>query len=145
MGSIDDNGSGGSYAYRTSKAALNIVNKSMSVDLAHRRITSVLLHPGRHAWMGDAVLVCRGALVYRTYFTHDVVALVYRTYFTHDVSGADPYPYVHPRRRLCTDWHDQRQRVDQREGELCLWWPRPPPTTLLCFAVDQGVLGRIPM
>lgn len=44
MGSVDDNGSGGAYAYRASKAALNIVNKSLSLDL--RNITSVLLHPG---------------------------------------------------------------------------------------------------
>jgi NAD(P)-dependent dehydrogenase (short-subunit alcohol dehydrogenase family) len=36
----------GGYAYRASKAALNIVNKSMSIDLAGRGITAVLLHPG---------------------------------------------------------------------------------------------------
>lgn len=46
MGSIDDNGSGGSYAYRASKAALNIINKSFSIDLAKENIRSVLLHPG---------------------------------------------------------------------------------------------------
>eukprot|EP01025_Chloroclados_australasicus_P047997 TRINITY_DN5426_c0_g2_i1.p1 TRINITY_DN5426_c0_g2~~TRINITY_DN5426_c0_g2_i1.p1 ORF type:complete len:236 (+),score=22.76 TRINITY_DN5426_c0_g2_i1:52-759(+) len=46
MGSIDDNGSGGSYTYRASKSALNIINKSMSIDLAEYGITSVLLHPG---------------------------------------------------------------------------------------------------
>eukprot|EP00887_Chlorella_sp_A99_P002829 scaffold6.g2829.t1 len=46
MGSIDDNGSGGSYAYRASKAALNIVSKSLSIDLSRQGITSVLLHPG---------------------------------------------------------------------------------------------------
>ena len=32
MGSIADNGSGGIYAYRTSKAALNMVAKGMSCD-----------------------------------------------------------------------------------------------------------------
>lgn len=46
MGSVDDNGSGGSYAYRASKAALNIVNKSLSVDLAPHNVTCTLLHPG---------------------------------------------------------------------------------------------------
>lgn len=46
VGSVDDNGSGGSYAYRASKSALNNVNKSMSIDLAHENIISTLLHPG---------------------------------------------------------------------------------------------------
>lgn len=46
VGSVDDNGSGGSYAYRASKSALNNVNKSMSIDLAGQNIMSTLLHPG---------------------------------------------------------------------------------------------------
>lgn len=46
MGSIGDNGSGGSYAYRSSKAALNMANKSLSIDLRDRGITAVVLHPG---------------------------------------------------------------------------------------------------
>jgi len=46
MASMSDNTSGGSYIYRSSKAALNAVVKSMSVDLAPRQITCVLLHPG---------------------------------------------------------------------------------------------------
>jgi len=46
MGSIDDNSSGGSYAYRMSKAALNMASKSLSVDLAGRGIISVVVHPG---------------------------------------------------------------------------------------------------
>jgi len=46
VGSVDDNGSGGSYAYRASKSALNNVNKSMSIDLAEQNVTSTLLHPG---------------------------------------------------------------------------------------------------
>ena len=45
VGSIDDNGSGGSYAYRASKSALNNVAKSLSIDLAGIA-TVVLLHPG---------------------------------------------------------------------------------------------------
>lgn len=46
MGSIEDNTSGGSYAYRSSKAAVNIVVKSLSIDLAPRGITCVVMHPG---------------------------------------------------------------------------------------------------
>lgn len=46
MGSIDDNGSGGSYSYRSSKAALNMISKSLSVDLAPSKIIILALHPG---------------------------------------------------------------------------------------------------
>ncbi len=46
MGSIDDNTSGGSYAYRMSKAALNMMNRSLSHDLAGRGFTCLVLHPG---------------------------------------------------------------------------------------------------
>ncbi len=46
MGSIADNGSGGAYAYRLSKAALNMVGKSIANDLRGRGIISVLVHPG---------------------------------------------------------------------------------------------------
>lgn len=46
MGSIEDNGSGGSYAYRASKAALNMVNRSLAVDLRDDGIIAVVLHPG---------------------------------------------------------------------------------------------------
>jgi len=46
MGSIADNASGGSYPYRSSKAAVNMVVKSLSRDLAARGIACVLLHPG---------------------------------------------------------------------------------------------------
>lgn len=46
MGSMADNGSGGSYGYRASKAAVNAVGKSLSVDLAPRGIAVLLLHPG---------------------------------------------------------------------------------------------------
>ena len=46
MGSIADNTSGGRYAYRSSKAAVNSVMKSLSVDLAPRGITCVVLNPG---------------------------------------------------------------------------------------------------
>jgi NAD(P)-dependent dehydrogenase (short-subunit alcohol dehydrogenase family) len=46
MGSIANNTSGGSYAYRSSKAGLNMVSKGLSVDLAPRGITVVAFHPG---------------------------------------------------------------------------------------------------
>ena len=46
MGSMADNGSGGSYIYRSSKAALNAVVKSMSIDLRPQGIKAVALHPG---------------------------------------------------------------------------------------------------
>jgi NAD(P)-dependent dehydrogenase (short-subunit alcohol dehydrogenase family) len=46
MGSLADNTSGGSYVYRSSKAALNMVNKSAAHDLARKGISVVLLHPG---------------------------------------------------------------------------------------------------
>ena len=46
MGSIDDNGSGGYYGYRMSKAALNMAAKSLALDLRPEGITVVILHPG---------------------------------------------------------------------------------------------------
>jgi len=46
MGSISDNGSGGSYLYRSSKAALNAIVKSLSIDLKKRGLKAVILHPG---------------------------------------------------------------------------------------------------
>ena len=45
-GSIGDNGSGGHYAYRCSKTALNMAAKSLSVDFAPRGIVTAVLHPG---------------------------------------------------------------------------------------------------
>ncbi|HUI21754.1 MAG TPA: SDR family oxidoreductase [Methylocella sp.] len=46
MGSLADNRSGGSIAYRSSKAALNMVMRSAAIDLAPRGISCVLIHPG---------------------------------------------------------------------------------------------------
>ena len=45
VGSIDDNGSGGAYAYRSSKSALNNIAKSLSIDLSGEASVT-LLHPG---------------------------------------------------------------------------------------------------
>jgi NAD(P)-dependent dehydrogenase (short-subunit alcohol dehydrogenase family) len=46
MGSIADNDSGGSYAYRMSKAAVNAAGKSLSIDLKPKGIAVAILHPG---------------------------------------------------------------------------------------------------
>jgi NAD(P)-dependent dehydrogenase (short-subunit alcohol dehydrogenase family) len=46
MGSIADNTSGGHYAYRSSKAALNAAVRSLAIDVAPRGVTALLLHPG---------------------------------------------------------------------------------------------------
>ena len=46
MGSLADNTSGGSYAYRSSKAAVNMVVRSLALDLAPRGITCIVMNPG---------------------------------------------------------------------------------------------------
>lgn len=46
MGSIADNGSGGYYAYRMSKAALNMMSRSLAVDLRGEGILSCVINPG---------------------------------------------------------------------------------------------------
>jgi NAD(P)-dependent dehydrogenase (short-subunit alcohol dehydrogenase family) len=46
MGSIDDNTSGGSYMYRSTKTAVNMVMKSLSIDLQPAGIAVATLHPG---------------------------------------------------------------------------------------------------
>jgi len=59
MGSIVDNQRGGSYIYRSSKAAVNMVIKSLAIDLQPRGIIAVLLHPG---WV-QTDMGGRGALI----------------------------------------------------------------------------------
>ncbi|GLP95226.1 SDR family oxidoreductase [Paraferrimonas sedimenticola] len=46
MGSMGDNNSGGAYAYRASKAAVNAVSLSLAKDLVDDDVTVVVLHPG---------------------------------------------------------------------------------------------------
>ncbi|HXS28927.1 MAG TPA: SDR family oxidoreductase [Steroidobacteraceae bacterium] len=46
LASIGDNTSGGWIAYRSSKAAVNMVMRSLAVGLASRRITCVVVSPG---------------------------------------------------------------------------------------------------
>ena len=46
MGSMADNSSGGEYIYRSTKTALNMVVKSLSLDLQPFNIAVAALHPG---------------------------------------------------------------------------------------------------
>ena len=46
VGSIEDNGSGGNYGYRASKAAVNMVGMNLKHELLPRGIAVALLHPG---------------------------------------------------------------------------------------------------
>ena len=46
VGSIADNSSGGNYAYRVSKTAVNMVGANLTHDLRIDGISVVLLHPG---------------------------------------------------------------------------------------------------
>ena len=46
MGSLADNSSGGYIAYRTSKAALNMLMRSAAIDLQPRGVSCVLVNPG---------------------------------------------------------------------------------------------------
>jgi len=46
MGSIEDNSSGGYYAYRMSKAALNMASKNLNHELGVMGVTVLTFHPG---------------------------------------------------------------------------------------------------
>ena len=46
VGSLGDNGSGGMYAYRVSKAGANMVALNLHHDLSKRGVSVVALHPG---------------------------------------------------------------------------------------------------
>jgi NAD(P)-dependent dehydrogenase (short-subunit alcohol dehydrogenase family) len=46
MGSIADNTSGGYYAYRMSKVALNMMSRSLACDLSEEGISSYVINPG---------------------------------------------------------------------------------------------------
>lgn len=46
VGSIADNSTGGMYSYRSSKTAVNMLFKNLSIDLKDRNIPVILLHPG---------------------------------------------------------------------------------------------------
>lgn len=46
LGSITENEAGGMYAYRASKAAINMGNRSLAADWRDDNITCLVLHPG---------------------------------------------------------------------------------------------------
>jgi NAD(P)-dependent dehydrogenase (short-subunit alcohol dehydrogenase family) len=46
MGSISDNGSGGSWSYRISKTALNMAVRNMAHELANEGFICLAIHPG---------------------------------------------------------------------------------------------------
>lgn len=46
VGSLGDNGSGGMYAYRISKAGANMAGLNLHHDLAPRGVSVLMLHPG---------------------------------------------------------------------------------------------------
>ncbi len=46
MGSIGETNQGQHYLYRSSKAALNMVIKTLALDVRDRGVTAVVLHPG---------------------------------------------------------------------------------------------------
>lgn len=52
MGSVGDNGSGGAYSYRMSKAALNMGLQTLAIEWRARRIAVAALHPG---WVKTAM------------------------------------------------------------------------------------------
>ncbi|XP_060578594.1 C-signal-like isoform X1 [Ruditapes philippinarum] len=46
VASITENDTGGAYSYRTSKAALNMITKNLSIDLKKDGILAAAIHPG---------------------------------------------------------------------------------------------------
>ena len=56
-GSIADNTGGGYYAYRSSKAALNMIGKSIAVDLKEKGVLVAMLHPGMVATPGSGATI----------------------------------------------------------------------------------------
>ncbi|MEZ2126964.1 MULTISPECIES: SDR family oxidoreductase [unclassified Sinorhizobium] len=64
MGSISLNNSGRSYAYRSSKAGLNMIMKSLAIDLAPRQICILGIHPGKVASFGANGLSAAASVEY---------------------------------------------------------------------------------
>ena len=62
-GSIGDNGSGGNYGYRMSKAAVNMAGANLAIELKPKGIAVALLHPGMvRTGMGSAPAAIEPAL-----------------------------------------------------------------------------------
>jgi NAD(P)-dependent dehydrogenase (short-subunit alcohol dehydrogenase family) len=57
VGSIADNTGGGFYGYRGSKAALNMIGKSMAVDLKEKGVLVAMVHPGMVATPGSGAKI----------------------------------------------------------------------------------------
>jgi NAD(P)-dependent dehydrogenase (short-subunit alcohol dehydrogenase family) len=92
MGSIADNGSGGYYGYRMSKAAVNMAGASLARDLSDRGIAVLLLHPGMVATAmtgGHGVAPSEAAanLIARI----DVLGIAQTGTFHH--AGGEPLPW----------------------------------------------------
>lgn len=66
LGSVALNTTGGLYCYRSSKAALNAVMKSMAIDIGRRGVLAVALHPG---WVRTDMGGSRGEIDVRTSVT----------------------------------------------------------------------------
>jgi NAD(P)-dependent dehydrogenase (short-subunit alcohol dehydrogenase family) len=90
MGSMADNSYGNSYIYRSSKAALNAVVKSLSIDLKEQGIITVALHPG---WvktdMGgpDAEITTRESV--ELLFSHLLILTIEDSGRFIDIDGSD--------------------------------------------------------
>jgi NAD(P)-dependent dehydrogenase (short-subunit alcohol dehydrogenase family) len=81
MGSVASNTSGGGYAYRASKAALNAVVKSFSIDVP--KVLFLMMHPGRVEtglveWKEEGAMSVEDSLV-------DCIKVIERA--TQDMSG----------------------------------------------------------
>jgi NAD(P)-dependent dehydrogenase (short-subunit alcohol dehydrogenase family) len=62
MGSITLNNTGRSFAYRSSKAGLNMIMKSMAIDLGPRQICVIGLHPGKVVGTDEAGLLAKASV-----------------------------------------------------------------------------------
>lgn len=70
MGSIGLNNTGRSYAYRSSKAGLNMVMKSLAIDLARQDICVLGLHPGNVANNGRGLTMTESVERMREVIAH---------------------------------------------------------------------------
>ena len=58
VGSIDDNGSGGNWGYRSSKTAVNMIGTNLMHELKPRGVAVALLHPGSRCYRYDEPARC---------------------------------------------------------------------------------------
>lgn len=105
MGSIADNSSGGSYAYRSSKAAVNMVVKSLALDLAPRGITCIVMNPG---WVRTDMGGAGGSLS-----PQDSIAAMRKVIagLSPDDSGSSSTTTARPIPGNAPDWQIQETRV----------------------------------